>query len=303
MTGERSQRQRGRSSGLASFGLLTVSLLTVSLLTVSLLTAVLFTSGDSATGYERTVVPVELDNVSGLAYDGTALWITVDGSGRIARVDPETGRITAELDFTPAETGGSAWDGEALWQLAYAARQIHRVDVDSGAVLATIPAPGDGICSGMTFDGTHLWLANVDERKLFQVDPERGGEVVAAFDSDFETTGLAWDGRYLWNGVLVGTTEDHDAPAPYTGFVQQRDPRADETLDVLPVQGVFAGTSDWTAEAGRASRMWWYDGYHGELVQFSIKPRARRWQGVLLLLGVSNLVAATWILARRKGGR
>ena len=274
--------------------------LVLSVLIMTGLAAVVFAASVSDGNVERRIVPVELDNISGLSFDGQLLWVTVDGAGQLYGVDPTTGNIERTLDFAIAETGGSAWDGRALWQLAYLEETIYRIDLESGEILDRIPAPGEGICSGMTYDGAYLWLANNDEEVLYQIDPANGGQVVQTLEGDFETTGLAWDGQHLWNGVLVGTTEDHDAPAPYTGFVQERDLEQASTLRVLPVQGVFAGGSDWTPGQVRMQRMWWYDGYHGELIEFSFERRESSWQGMAVLLGLANLFAAAWVVGGRE---
>lgn len=243
----------------------------------------------------QTAVPVELENVSGLSYDGEGLWVTVEGARKIYRVDPDSGAIGREIVLPVARTGGSAWDGEHLWQIAWEDKEIYRLDLASGRVIETFATPGEGICAGMTFDGSHLWLSNVEDEKLYRIDRERG-EVVQVVEGDFETTGLAWDGEHLWNGVLVGSG-DHDAETPYTGFVQERDLQSARTLRVLPVHGVFAGSSDWMPGGGRAERLWWFDGYHQQLVQFDLRQRYRhvwRWLGLGLLAIHLVAVAAWW---------
>ena len=248
--------------------------------------------------HESRIVPIPVENVSGISFDGEKLWITADGEGTISRVDPATGRLELQWSVEFAETGGSAWDGEALWQLAYLERKIYRIDVATGEVLETLPAPGGGICAGMTFDGRHLWLGNPDDRKIYRIDPRQGGQVVEAVTADFETTGLAWDGRRLWNGVLVGTTEDHAEETPFTGFVQQRDLKTGAILRALPVQGVFAGGTDW--QPGQAAqRMWWYDGYHERLIEFRIgQPSNGLWIAALVLAILNVIVGClSWALS------
>ena len=48
---------------------------------------------------ERRVVPVALENVSGISWDGEALWVTVDGTGVIHRVDPDSGAIDRRIEL------------------------------------------------------------------------------------------------------------------------------------------------------------------------------------------------------------
>lgn len=211
------------------------------------------------------VMPGSFGPISGLAFDGNALWITPDGRPLIHRVDPDSGRITRTFPFVTGETGGSAWDGRTLWQLAYRERAIYRVDVQTGRSERAFASPGEGMCSGMTFDGRFLWVANFDSGRLFQIDQQAGGRVVRSIAGHVETSGLAWDGRYLWSGLVLGV-KDHDDATAATGFVQQQDPFSEEALSALPLPGVGPGTSDWLPGRERATRFWWYDGFHDRVV-------------------------------------
>lgn len=217
------------------------------------------------------VLSQSLGSVSGLAYDGSALWVTLDGRPSILRVDPQSGRITRSIRFATGDTGGNAWDGRVLWQIAYRERAIYRVDVASGRYERAFPSPGEGMCSGMTFDGRHLWVANFDAGKVFQIDPRAQGRVVRTIAGHLESTGLAWDGRYLWSGLLLGVST-HDAPTPSTGFVQQQDVDTEEVLTAVAVAGVGPGTSDWVPGSLGATRFWWYDGFHDRVVVLSRRP-------------------------------
>lgn len=245
----------------------------------------------------RRVVPAPVTDVSGLAWDGERLWVTAEGTGRAVRVDPDTGAVEGAVGLPVRETGGSAWvDGE-LYQLGWSARRIYRIDPASGRVLGSFPSPGRGMSSGMTYDGRHLWVANWEDPALYRVDPRRGGRTVASRPGGFEVTGLAWDGRHLWNGLLVGPSEDHAAPPPLTGFVQAVDLANGRTVRALPVSGVFAGTTDWVPGRGPARRMWWFDGRHQELVEFSWRPPA----GLVALRAVAALLVAFHLVALAAG--
>jgi hypothetical protein len=241
--------------------------------------------------------------LSGLAWDGSSLWVTLDGSPVIRAVDPRTGAVRRSLPFATPDTGGSAWDGRWLWQIAYLDRTIHKIDLRTGVVVGRIPTPGEGLCSGMTFDGRLLWVANFDDRRIYAIDPEDEGRTVTAIDGHFETTGLAWDGRHLWSGLLVGTVT-HDEPTPYTGFVQQMRLDTGATLRVLSVPGVGPGTSDWLPGRPEARRFWWYDGFNRRVVGVELaEPAALALalpSGTLLLLAVLALGTAPALAARRR---
>lgn len=283
-------------------------LLTAVLATTALGVFLLWSLGrDQGWRAEARVVPTELSNLSGISWDGERLWLTVDGSGRLYRVHPDTGAVEREIALPAKDTGGSSWDGRRLWQLAYNDRLIHRIDVASGRVEASIPSPGRGRCSGMAFDGRHLWLANWEDEKIYQIDQEQGGKVLRILPGDFETSGLVWDGQYLWNGVMVGAEVEHDAPAPPTGFVQQRNVETGEILRVFPVAGVGPGASDWLpgADTGeRSTRFWWYDHYRGKVVRLDLESEhgglVRSSLFALLLLNVGAVGTAFWPARERK---
>jgi hypothetical protein len=221
---------------------------------------------------ELETVPTKLTNLSGVAFDGEKLWLTPDGTGKIYRVDPVTGKTEREITFPGLDAGGSAWDGRYLWQLAYNDRKIYKLNVETGKVEDVLPSPGKGRCSGVAFDGRYLWLANWEDERIYRIDPQRRGAVVSSLQSDFETTGLVWDGRHLWNGIMVGAEIEHDAAAPPTGFVQQRDVKTNEILRVFSIPGVGPGTSEWVPGGEQADRFWWYDHFHGKVVRLELEP-------------------------------
>ena len=213
------------------------------------------------------VTPIALKNISGMAWDGEKLWITVDGEGAIYRVDAASGSIERRLPFPSRETAGSAWDGKALWQISYKARTISRVDPASGKITAVIATPGNGGCSGMTYDGRHLWIANYDTELIYAVDP-RNGKIVGQIAGNGHATGLAWDAGRLWTGFVLPSNSP--AATPRIGFVQEIDVRSQLPIRAIPIAGVFAGTSDATPASPRATRMWWYDGYHERVVEIRL---------------------------------
>jgi hypothetical protein len=67
-----------------------------------------------------------------------------------------------------------------------------------GKVLRTMKAPYS--CStGLTYDGTNLWVADHKADKLVCVSPRDGSVLREIPSPGFWPMGLAWDGRYLWN--------------------------------------------------------------------------------------------------------
>jgi len=110
-----------------------------------------------------------------------------------------------------------------------------------GEVIHKFPAPGR-FCTGMTFDGAALWVADHKEDKLFRLDPE-SGEVEHAIPSPgYWPMGLAWDGTHLWNADLA----QHKIFAidPQDGSIQKTIDAPTEDPDGL----TFDGTTLWVSD-------------------------------------------------------
>ncbi len=68
-------------------------------------------------------------------------------------------------------------------------------------------APGDvvteydtpGSCpTGLTYDGSHLWLADRKTDSLYQIDPDNGVIQTVIPAPGYQVEGLTWDGTHLW---------------------------------------------------------------------------------------------------------
>src|SRR5689334_20888489 len=86
-----------------------------------------------------------LDKVHGVTYDGTRVWIAAGAS--LKAFDHASGNTRHSIDV--AADAGTAFDGRHLFQIADS--RIQKIDPQTGRVLATIPAPGNGGDSGLTW--------------------------------------------------------------------------------------------------------------------------------------------------------
>jgi streptogramin lyase len=107
-------------------------------------------------------------------------------------------------------------------------------------VLATIPAPGRGGDSGLTWAEGTLWVGHYRDRKIHQIDPETG-TILRTIESNRFVTGVTWiqgqpDGE-LWHGTWEGDESDVRRVDPRTGEVRER-------LDMPPRVGVSGLESD-----------------------------------------------------------
>src|SRR5215813_6560377 len=85
------------------------------------------------------------DHVHGVTYDGQHVWFAA--GGRLIAFDPAGGKMQRAIEV--AANAGTTFDGRHLFQLA--AGRIQKIDPKTGRVLATIPAPGGGGDSGLTW--------------------------------------------------------------------------------------------------------------------------------------------------------
>ncbi|MBN1543212.1 transglutaminase, partial [candidate division KSB1 bacterium] len=72
-----------------------------------------------------------------------------------------------------------------------------RIWAAPGDVMQEWPAPG-AFCSGLTWDGQALWVADDKTDLLYRIDPENGSVLKQLATPAFWPTGLAWDGKALW---------------------------------------------------------------------------------------------------------
>jgi transglutaminase-like putative cysteine protease/glutamine cyclotransferase len=67
-----------------------------------------------------------------------------------------------------------------------------------GKVVKALPLPGK-FCTGLTCDGSYLWVADYKTDLIYKLDPESGVVLHQIPSPGFWPMDLAWDGQYLWN--------------------------------------------------------------------------------------------------------
>lgn len=141
------------------------------------------------------------EHVHGVTYDGTNVWFAA--GDRLNAIDPETGAIRRSLAV--AAHAGTCFDGQHLYQLAE--DRIHKIDPQTGHVLATIPAPGGGGDSGLTWAEGTLWVGHYRGRKIHQLDPDTGA-ILRTVESNRFVTGVTWVDGELWHGTWEGDVSE-----------------------------------------------------------------------------------------------
>ena len=140
-----------------------------------------------------------------------------------------------------------------------------------GKVVKKYPAPGK-FCTGLTFDGRHLWLADYKADKIFKINPADGKTISSIPSPGFWPLGLAWDGKYLWNVDKIQKK------------IFQIDPQNGRIVNVLEAPGVqpqgltWDGQTLWLSDS-KKNRIYQLDLSDGTAVKRFDAP-AKRVQGL-----------------------
>ena len=170
------------------------------------------------------------DAVHGVTYDGQQVWFA--SGTKLNAFDPVSGAMLRSIDV--AADAGTAFDGEHLFQIA--ADRIQRIDPKTGRVLGTIPAPGGGGDSGLTWAEGALWVGHYREGKIHQVDPDTGA-ILRTIESTRFVTGVTWVDGALWHGSWQGEKSELQRIDPLTAEVL-------ESIEMPPGTGVSGLESD-----------------------------------------------------------
>jgi glutamine cyclotransferase len=171
-----------------------------------------------------------VDRVGGVTYDGQNVWIAA--GDKLNAFDPGTGTTVHSIDT--AAHAGTAFDGQHLFQLAE--DRIQKIDPKTGDVLATIPAPGGGGDSGLTWAEGTLWVGQYRDKKIHQVDAQTGA-ILRTIECSRFVTGVTWVDGELWHGTWEGEESDLRRIDPRTGEVLEK-------LEMPPGVGVSGLESD-----------------------------------------------------------
>jgi glutamine cyclotransferase len=185
-----------------------------------------------------------VDQVHGVTFDGQNVWVAAGET--LKAFDPASGKAVRSIDV--AAHAGTAFDGQHIFQIAES--RIQKIDPKTGRVLATIPAPGGGGDSGLTWAEGTLWVGHYRERKIHQIDPETGA-VLRTIESNRFVTGVTWSDGELWHGTWEGDESELRRVDPQTGEVL-------EQLDMpagVGVSGLEAGGDRFFCGGGRSGKV------------------------------------------------
>jgi transglutaminase-like putative cysteine protease len=129
-----------------------------------------------------------------------------------------------------------------------------------GKIVKKHKTPGV-IPTGLTYDGSSLWLADRKAKKLFSMNPETGKVIKEINSPAYWPMGLAWDGKHLWGVDVKGGIPLSEN---YNGKIYKIDPK-DGTI----LHTVNAPTSSPRGLTWDGKYLWCADERADKIIQFS----------------------------------
>ena len=174
------------------------------------------TSKASAAQIVREYGPFAPDDPAhGVTFDGRHVWVATGAT--LVAFDPASGEPARTLNCVG--DAGTAFDGTHLYQIAE--QRIDKIDPASGKVLSSVPAPGQGADSGLTWAEGSLWVGQYRDRTIHQIDPATGA-ILRTIESNRFVTGVTWVDGELWHGTWEGEESDIRRIDPDSGTVLER---------------------------------------------------------------------------------
>jgi len=147
--------------------------------------------------YQNLIEGVLGTGVYGIAWDGSAIWISVSGNNnKLVKVDPNTGQILANFS-SPTTLGPSdlTWDGTNLW-ISTGTGEVHRINPVNGSRTQLLDLVYRD--TGIAFKTGELWISHLFDNNVTVYDIN-SGSVVDTIDGRLVANGR----QTFYHGQLV----------------------------------------------------------------------------------------------------
>ena len=125
---------------------------------------------DAKTNQPTTIATVSKP-CSGLAAGFGSIWVPSCGAQSLLRVDPQTGKIQAEIAVGPADSeGGITVGAGSVWMASDKNGVLSRVEPKANKVVARIAVPSGSFAPAFADDA--VWITSTAHNLLTRVDPE-----------------------------------------------------------------------------------------------------------------------------------
>jgi sugar lactone lactonase YvrE len=132
------------------------------------------TGFDAQSGRKLRTVAVG-DTPLRATFDGTLLWVSVFGAGRVVAVDPKTGTIAHRV-AVPGQPEGIVSAFGAVWVVRQQARKLTRIS-PTGELGTSYPLGTEPRL--VTASSTDLFVADVTDGTITRIDPRTGQRTVS----------------------------------------------------------------------------------------------------------------------------
>lgn len=153
-------------------------------------------------GVEKSF-PLDFRTPTGLCFDGSFLWVSDLATTKIAKINPENGKILKIYDSPSFNINALASDGKLLWTLDSKEKMVFAFDPQTNLVLKTLQLDVDDP-QGIGFDGKDVWISDGGSQKIVKIDTDDGTTIKSVTAPTFgrdrrsQLIGLAFDKGYLW---------------------------------------------------------------------------------------------------------
>jgi outer membrane protein assembly factor BamB len=140
--------------------------------------------------------------VSGVAYDGEDLWLSVKDSAQLVQVNIVNGAQVRMLNLLRGRFGALDYANGRLYVADALTNAVLVVDPQSGEIERSLAQPGFAI-DGLCFDGSSLWTIDATQMTIFRLDGN--GALRNSYQAPSRTVaGLAFAGGIHWCGDRSG---------------------------------------------------------------------------------------------------
>lgn len=145
-------------------------------------------------------VPDGCYNPTGLAWDGTNLWLCSE-EGWIYEINPDDGSVIDYFSSQGIMLTGLTWDSSSQTLLGIEANSgnIYRIDPDDSSIQLIFSASSYTNLQGITQDSSGaIFFIDKSKGKIVKIDADTYEEIQTITSPSSNLRGLTWDGRYLW---------------------------------------------------------------------------------------------------------
>ncbi len=144
--------------------------------------------------------------ITGLAFDGSGLWIADYNYPYIYKVNPFDGSYITSI---PAPGGTNVYElsfdpqTQTLWVNNRGTDRIYRINLN-GQIIQEFPAPAQD-AAGLCFDGNYLWISEYSTNTIYKVNPSNGS-IIGTYSLPYPgggVRGICLDKLGQNNGTLI----------------------------------------------------------------------------------------------------